>query len=217
MDRQGISSPVFHDNDDANNYITKMPIFGLQRAMRGIERLTADIHQREARTRDYIDTKLAEQRDQVRDMLANYKSPYPSSSSRRRRSSRKSSERPHDESTMRHHHHLRDDRKPKAYGDEEHYRLQQHRHHREEATATTTTSASSPSVIKASSPLDVRHLRLPPTSTPTSAFIDRDGDEMIEHGIFPSVMEESDDVPSSAFIHGYDDEMVEHGIFLRPQ
>jgi hypothetical protein len=37
--------------------------------------------------------------------------------------------------------------------------------------------------------------------------------EMIEHGIFPSVMEASDDVPSSAFIHGDGDEMVEHGIF----
>ena len=35
----------------------------------------------------------------------------------------------------------------------------------------------------------------------------------IEHGIFPLVMEESDDVPSSAFIHGDNDEMVEHGIF----
>ena len=43
---------------------------------------------------------------------------------------------------------------------------------------------------------------------PTSAFIRDDDDEMIEHGIFPSVMEESDDVPSFAFIH--DDEMVEY-------
>ena len=33
---------------------------------------------------------------------------------------------------------------------------------------------------------------------PSLAFIYGDGDEMIEHGIFPSVMEESDDVPSSA-------------------
>jgi hypothetical protein len=37
--------------------------------------------------------------------------------------------------------------------------------------------------------------------------------EMTAHGIFPSVMEASDDVPSSAFIHGDGDEMVEHGIF----
>ena len=48
---------------------------------------------------------------------------------------------------------------------------------------------------------------------PSSAFINGDDDEMIEHEIFPSVMEESDDVPSSAFIHGDNDEMVEHGIF----
>ena len=74
MDRQGISSPVFHDNDGANNYITKTSIFGLQRAMRGIERLTVDIHQREARTRDYIDTKLDAQLDDIRHVWANYKS-----------------------------------------------------------------------------------------------------------------------------------------------
>ena len=70
MDRQGISSPVFHDNENANNYITKMSIFGLQWAMQGIERLAIDIRQNEARIRDYLDTKLAEQRDQVRDMVA---------------------------------------------------------------------------------------------------------------------------------------------------
>ena len=93
MDRQGISSPVFHDNDGMNNYITKMPIFGLQRAMQGIERLAIDIRQNEASIRDYLDTKLAEQRDQVRDMMANYKSSSPSSSSRQRRSSGQSSER----------------------------------------------------------------------------------------------------------------------------
>ena len=74
MDRQGISSLVFHDNDNANNYITKTSIFGLQQAMQGIERLAIDIHQKEARIRDYLDTKLAEQRDQVRDMVANCKS-----------------------------------------------------------------------------------------------------------------------------------------------
>ena len=72
MDRQGISSPVFHDNNGVNNNINKTSIFGLQRAMRGIERLTVDIHQNEARKRDYIDTKLAEQMDQVRDLVAKY-------------------------------------------------------------------------------------------------------------------------------------------------
>ena len=45
---------------------------------------------------------------------------------------------------------------------------------------------------------------------PSSAFIHGDGDEMIEHGIFPSVMEESDDVPSSSFVHGDSDDMVEY-------
>ena len=69
MDRQGISSPVFHDNNGAKNYITKMPIFRLQRAMRGIERLTIDINQREARTTDYIDTKLDAQLDDIRHVL----------------------------------------------------------------------------------------------------------------------------------------------------
>ena len=33
------------------------------------------------------------------------------------------------------------------------------------------------------------------------------------HETFSLVFEESDDVPSSAFIHGVGDEMVEHGIF----
>ena len=207
MDRQGISSSVFHDNNGANNYITKTPIFGLQRAMRGIERLIIDIHQREAQTRDYIDTKLDAQLDDIRHVWANYKSSSSSSSSRRRRSSRKTSERPQDASTTRRH----------QENEHEHKRRPRDEHHHEQATTTTTTSASSPSVIKASSPLDVCHLCLPSTSTPTLAFIHGNGDEMIEHGIFPSVMEESDDVPSSAFIHGDDDEMVEHGISLRPR
>ena len=71
MDRQSISSPVFHDNDNANNYITKTSIFGLQWAMQGIERLAIDIHQNKARKRDYFETKLDEHMDQVRDMVAN--------------------------------------------------------------------------------------------------------------------------------------------------
>ena len=102
MDRQGISYPVFHDNKGANNYINKTSIFGLQRAMQGIEWLAFDIRQNEVRKRDYIDTKLDEQMDQVRDMLANYKSSSPSPSSRRRRSSSKSSER-HRAQALQHH------------------------------------------------------------------------------------------------------------------
>ena len=46
---------------------------------------------------------------------------------------------------------------------------------------------------------------------PSLAFIHGDDDEMIEHGIFPSIMEESNDVPSSAFNHGYDYDMIDHG------
>ena len=78
--------------------------------MRSIERLTVDIHQCEARTMDYIDTKLDAQLDDIRHVWANYKSSSSSSSSRRRRSSRKSSLRPRDASTTRHRHHLRGDR-----------------------------------------------------------------------------------------------------------
>ena len=100
MDMQSTSSPVF-DIDGANNYIHAQTI-GLQRAMQGIERLAIDIRQNEARIRDYLDTKLAEQRDQVRDMVANYKSSSPSSSSRRRRSSGQSSER-HRAQALQHH------------------------------------------------------------------------------------------------------------------
>ena len=143
--------------------------------MRGIDRLTVDIHQSDARTRDYIDSKLDAQLDDIRHVWANYKSSSSSSSSRRRCSNRKSSEWPKDASTTRH-------RQEKLH---EHKRRPCNEHQQDGATATTTTSASLPSVIKASSPLDARHLRLPPTSTPTSAFIHDDGDEMIEHGIFP--------------------------------
>ena len=49
----------------------------------------------------------------------------------------------------------------------EHKRRPRDEHDQDGATATSTTSASSPSVIKASSPLDVQHLRLLPMSSPT--------------------------------------------------
>ena len=123
MDRQGISSPVFDNNDGANNYITKMSIFGLQHKMQGaqstlrerLDNLAIDIRHSEARKRDYIDTKLGELKDQLRDMVADYKSSSPSSSSRRRRASRSSLEHKHDASASRprphlhgDHHHVRD-------------------------------------------------------------------------------------------------------------
>jgi hypothetical protein len=128
MDRRSISSLVFDDNDGVNNYVIKTPLFGLQRAMQGIERLVIDIRQFEARTRDfindmfdYLDKRLNKQTDDVynermdkhmeviRQMLSNYKSSSPSSSSRRRRSSRTSSKCSSEASAIRPRPHLRDD------------------------------------------------------------------------------------------------------------
>ena len=95
MDRQGISSSVFHDNDGANNYITKTSIFGLQQEMQGahstlqerIENLSIDIHLSEARKRDYIDNKLAAQKEEqdarMEEIRTLIKSSSTSSSSRR--------------------------------------------------------------------------------------------------------------------------------------
>ena len=68
MDRKSISSPVFHDNDGANNYINTHH-FRLQQEMQDvqstlrehIDNLAIDIRHSEARKRDYIDTKLDEQ------------------------------------------------------------------------------------------------------------------------------------------------------------
>ena len=87
MDRQGISSPVYDNNDGVNNYVSKASILDLQRQMQGaqsrlrerIENLSIDIRHSEARKRDYIDTKLGELKDQLRDMVADYKSSSPSS------------------------------------------------------------------------------------------------------------------------------------------
>jgi hypothetical protein len=74
----------------------------------------------------------------------------------------------------------------------------------QDGTATTTTTET------------IKDQALEASDTVTSkgdASIFGGESEMTEHGIFPSVMEASDDVPSSAFIHGDGDEMVEHGIF----
>ena len=191
MDRQGISSPVFHNNDGVYNYINN--------------KLSAQKEEQDARM------------EEIRTLLINRSSP--SSSSRRRRSSHKSSERKNDASASRprpplhgDHHHVRDPSRHEGHvtskehvhdDDERHLhraqaRQRQHhhedardaptyksqqallhaksklhdhkrrprdKHHQDGATATPTTSASSPSAIKASSPLDVRHLRLLPTCT----------------------------------------------------
>ena len=52
---------------------------------------------------------------------------------------------------------------------------------------------------------------------PSLAFINDDGDKMIEHGIFPSVMEESDDVPSSASSMATTTRWLSMGFSLRPR
>jgi len=121
MDRQGISSPVFDNHDDVNNYITKASIFDLQRQMQGaqsrlrerIENISIDIFHSEARKRYYIDKKLSTHKEdqdaRMEEIRALIKSSSPSSSSRRRRSSHKSSERENDASAIRPHPHLRDD------------------------------------------------------------------------------------------------------------
>ena len=95
MDRQGISSPVYDNNDGANNYITKACIFELQRASKAarstlqerIENLSIDIRHSEARKRDYIDKKLSTQKEEqdarMEEIQALIKSSSPSSSSRR--------------------------------------------------------------------------------------------------------------------------------------
>ena len=121
MDRQGISSPVFDNNDGANNYITKMSIFGLQHEMQGaqstlrerLDNLAIDIQHSEARKRDYIENKLSAQKEEqdarMDEIRALIKSTSPSSSSRRRHSSHNSSERGHDASANRPRPHLHGD------------------------------------------------------------------------------------------------------------
>ena len=177
MDRQGISSPVFHNNDGVNNYITKASIFDLQRQMQGaqsrlrerIENLSIDIRHSEARKRDYIDTKLGELKDQLRDMVADYKSSSPSSSSRRRRASRSSSERPCDTSASRprphqhgDHHHVRDPHrhegqvtsKHHVHNDDERQGAQaRQRHHHHEDARDAPTYKSQQALLHAKSKL----------------------------------------------------------------
>ena len=64
MDRQGISSLVFHNNDGAYNYNKKNPHFGLERAMQVIDNITTDLRHSEARRRDYFDNKLSAQKEE---------------------------------------------------------------------------------------------------------------------------------------------------------
>ena len=130
MDRQGISFPVFDNNDGVNNYITKMSIFGLQHEMQGaqstlrerLDNLAIDIRHSEARKRDYINNKLSAQKEEqdarMEEIQALIKSTSPSSSSRRRHSSHMSSERKQDVSARP---------RPHLHGDHHHVRGP-HRH-----------------------------------------------------------------------------------------
>ena len=100
-------------------------------------------------------------------------------------------------------------------------------HHQDGATPTPTTSASSPSVLKASSFLDVRHLRLlptsslkstssttrrPPTSEGDTSMFGSPSRKMAEHGKLPSIMETSYEVPHHMGLpHQDGDKNVEQG------
>ena len=116
MDRQGISSPVFNNNDGANNYITKASIFDLQRQIQGAQsRLREHIEKNLSTHKEEQDARMEE----IRTLLINRSSP--SSSSRRRRSSHKSSEHKQDASASR--------PRPHLHGD--------HRQHRHEGQVTS--------------------------------------------------------------------------------
>jgi hypothetical protein len=130
MDRQSISSPVFDDNDGANNYVTITHTIELQRAMQGaqstlrkrIDNLATNIRQSKAWKRDYIDNMfdyLNKHMEELKQVLSDYKSSSPSSSSRRRRASRTSSECSSDASTIR--------PRPHLHGDHQHI-CDPHRH-----------------------------------------------------------------------------------------
>ena len=106
MDRTSTSTnPLFLEQDnDPNNYVTKLHLFGTQRALHEeqlamsdrIDNLATDLRLSEQRTRDYFDNKLNEHKhendarmDEIRALLVN-RSSTTSSYSRRSRSSRHS-------------------------------------------------------------------------------------------------------------------------------
>jgi hypothetical protein len=189
MDRQGISSPVFDNNDGANNYITKASIFDLQRQTQGaqsrlrecIDNLAIDIRHSEARKRDYIDNKLSAQKEEqdarmeeIRTLLI--KSTSSSSSSRRRRASQSSSKRPCDASASRQrphlhgdHHHIRDSHrhegqvtyKHHVHDDNERHRAQaREQHHQHEDAQDAQTYNSQQALHQATANLH-EHKRRP--------------------------------------------------------
>lgn len=94
MDREGTSRSVFDDQDDKNEFFTKLHHFELQRAMNEtnntlnerLEHLATEVCQYEARRRDNPDAKLDAQMDCIEDMLTKRKPSSFYSSSRRRSS-----------------------------------------------------------------------------------------------------------------------------------
>jgi hypothetical protein len=104
------------EKDEPNDYVTKVQLSGIQRALHQenealadrIEQLATDLRQSEARTRDYLDAKLSTQMEEFRAMMVNRASST-SYSSRRRHSSRHPLDTPSDASLPCPHSHLRDD------------------------------------------------------------------------------------------------------------
>ena len=108
MDRPSASTnPLFLEQDDVpNNYVTKLHLFGTQRALHEeqlamsdrIHNLATDLRLAEQRTRDYFDNKLDKHKhendtrmDEIHALLVNCSSTT-SSYSRRSRSSRHSND-----------------------------------------------------------------------------------------------------------------------------
>src|SRR6187399_2334412 len=99
MDRPSTSSnPLFDDPQESNNYVTKLHLFSVQRALHQeseamrehIEQVATDARQFEARTREQfniINTNMSTQFDVLRTLIVNRRSSS-TSSQRRSRSSR---------------------------------------------------------------------------------------------------------------------------------
>lgn len=99
MDRTTMLNPAFEEqDDDKNNYVTKLHFFGAQRGMHQaqdamndrIEQLATDLRKSGMHTRDYLDDKLSSQMEEIRALMVTRASS--TSTSRRRHSSRHSDE-----------------------------------------------------------------------------------------------------------------------------
>lgn len=66
MDRESTYHSIFHDQEDAHDFVTKTGHFGLQRAMSDantilhelINNLTSELREAKTRNKDYLDSKL---------------------------------------------------------------------------------------------------------------------------------------------------------------